>query len=69
MTTAAIAVDDWKLPTFEKRLTEAGYKYTKKKGTGVFDKCVFLNVESDNMPDLHELIKKTNAEATKERMN
>lgn len=24
---AAIALDDWKLPVFRKRLTEAGFKY------------------------------------------
>ena len=67
MTIAAIAIDDWKIPTFEKRLTEAGYEYTKKKGTGIYDKCTFLNVKSDDMVKLHEVIKKANSEATKEK--
>jgi len=69
MSTAAIAIDNWKVSTFEKVLTEAGYKFKKKKGTGIYNKCVFLSVESDDMVKLHEVIKKAQNEAAKAKTN
>lgn len=53
---AAIAVDNWKLAVFRKRLTEAGFEY---KDAGAFTPNVtILTVITDDLSKLHELLKK-----------
>lgn len=43
---AGIAVDNWKLPVFRKRLTEAGYKY--EDGGALTGEATLLTVETNN---------------------
>lgn len=51
---AGIAVDNWKLPVFRKRLTEAGYIY-KDAGALTHD-TTLLQVETDDVPGLTKVI-------------
>lgn len=49
-----IALDDWKLPVFRKRLTEAGYEY---EDAGSFTPgTTILTVETDDMLALKKVI-------------
>jgi hypothetical protein len=57
---AAIAVDNWKLPVFRKRLTEAGYQY---QDAGAFTgDTTILTVQTDNMLALKKVLEKCQAE-------
>jgi hypothetical protein len=60
---AAIALDDWKLPVFRKRLTEAGYEYTD--AGGFLGNNTILHVETDNMLALKKVIEACQAECRK----
>ena len=62
---AAIGVDDWKLPVFRKRLTEAGYTY--KDAGALTPDTTILTVETDNMLALKTVIEKCQAECRKVR--
>lgn len=57
---AGIAVDDWKLPVFRKRLTEAGYQY-EDAGPFTGDTTI-LTVETDDMLALKKVIEACQAE-------
>lgn len=57
---AGIAVDNWKLPVFRKRLTEAGFEYTDS-GAFTHD-TTLLTVETDNMLKLKRVLEKCQAE-------
>ena len=61
---AGIAVDNWKLPVFRKRLTEAGYKY-EDAGAFTADTTV-LTVETNDMLKLKALLEKCQAECRKQ---
>lgn len=62
MSTAGIAIDNWKLPIFERHLSQSGY---------TFEKCPFtvdtmlLTVKTTNIEALAHVIKKANTEAAK----
>lgn len=56
-----IAIDDWKLPTFERRLTAAGYTFDTSKMTD--DGCLFLRVNTENVQALAVVIQAANDEA------
>lgn len=60
---AAIAIDDWKLPIFERHLSQAGYTF-KNVGNLTADTLV-LHVETPNMVALGEVVKAANAEAAR----
>ena len=60
---AGIAIDDWKLPIFERHLTEAGYFYEKK--TGVTKDTLLLTVETDDLAALEPVVVAANVEAAK----
>lgn len=60
---AGIAVDDWKLPVFRKRLTEAGYTYAD--GGPLPGDVTLLTVKTDNMLKLKALLEKCQAECRK----
>lgn len=49
-----VAVDDWKLPIFRKRLSEAGYAY--EDGGTLVGETTLLTVETDNMLALKKVI-------------
>ena len=57
---AGIAVDDWKLPVFRKRLTEAGFKY--EDAGEMTPNVTLLKVETDNMFKLKNVLEKCQAE-------
>lgn len=58
---AAIAIDDWKLPIFERRLSQAGYEF---KNAGLLTAhCLILSVETENAEALAGVIKAANTEA------
>jgi hypothetical protein len=62
---AAIAVDDWKLPVFRKRPTEAGYRY---EDAGAFTTdTTMLTVQTDNMLALKALLEKCQAECREQK--
>jgi hypothetical protein len=60
---AAIALDDWKLPVFRKRLTEAGYEYTD--AGGFLGSNTILHVETDNILALKRVIEACQTECRK----
>lgn len=65
---AAIAIDDWKLPIFEKHLSEAGFTYTQSKG--LTKKTLMLYVESADlaaMAELEKVVRTANAAADKSK--
>ena len=64
MPIAAVIIDDWKLPTFKRILTDAGYKFTEHDG--VFPNTVCLKVEATNMVILGDIINTCNV-ATPDR--
>lgn len=58
---AAIAIDDWKLPIFDRHLMEAGYTY--EKHLGVTAKTLTLTVSTDDLMALAVVVKAANSEA------
>lgn len=60
---AGIAVDDWKLPVFRKRLEAAGYEY---RDAGPFTgDTTFLTVETSDMLALKKVLEACEAECRK----
>lgn len=57
---AGIAVDNWKLPVFRKRLTEAGYAY--EDGGAITAEATLLTVETNNMLALKKVLEKCQTE-------
>lgn len=59
--TAGIAIDDWKLPIFERHLRQAGYPFTNagKLTAGT----LVLKVETINLEALAVVVKAANDEA------
>jgi ABC-type transport system substrate-binding protein len=57
---AGIAVDNWKLPVFRKRLEEAGYEYTD--GGPLTGDTTILTVETSNMLALKTVLEECQAE-------
>lgn len=60
---AGIVVDDWKLPVFRKRLTDAGYAYTDAGGF-THDTTV-LTVEYSNVLHLKGIVEECQAECAR----
>ena len=60
---AGIAVDNWKLPVFRRRLSEAGYAY--EDGGGLTGDTTLLTVETDNMFKLKKVLEECQAECRK----
>lgn len=58
--TAGIALDDWKLPVFRKRLEAAGYAY--RDAGGFTANTTILTVETDDMLALKRVIEACQAE-------
>jgi hypothetical protein len=57
---AGIAVDNWKLPVFRKRLTEAGYEY--KDAGGLTGDTTILTVETTDILKLKKVLERCQAE-------
>ena len=62
---AGIAVDNWKLPVFRKRLSEAGYDYNDC-GQLIGD-TTLLTVETNNMLALKKVLERCQSECRKMR--
>ena len=61
MSKAAIAIDEWKLPIFERHLQQSGYAF---KNAGNFTAgALMLQVETTNLVALGEVVKAANTEA------
>ena len=58
---ACIAVDDWKLDLFRRRLVEAGYEFTE--GPGLAADTRHLYVEAGDATALARVVGAANAEA------
>lgn len=56
-----IAIDDWKLPIFERHLLQAGHVYEKRPG--VTKDTLLLTVETDDARALETVVRAANAEA------
>ena len=51
-----IAIDDWKLPTFQKYLKKTGYTY--EQGEGLTPNTFMLYVTTDNPLKLQKVVEK-----------
>ena len=60
-----IAIDEWKLAIFDRRLTQAGYAYSNA-GRLTAD-TLLLKIETDNPIALEQVIRAAQAEAAQER--
>lgn len=56
-----IAIDDWKLPVFEKHLTDAGMKY--EVGNGITAGCLTIYLFSDSQDRVVQIVKAANEAA------
>lgn len=60
---AGIVIDAWKLPIFERHLTQSGYSFTN--AGPLVAGTLFLSVETTNAEALQEVLKAANTEAAK----
>lgn len=60
-----IAIDDWKLPIFERHLSKAGYIYDKK--LGLTSDTLLLTVKTEDAATLEVVVRAANAEAATTR--
>lgn len=65
MTNIGIALDDWKLPIFEKALKKAGYNYAVEGGLSPGTKM--LRVLVSDVKGFKKIIRKANNAAAKTR--
>lgn len=63
MSKAVIAIDDWKLPIFNKHLNRANIPFTLE--TDVIKHVIFITVHTDNLLTLGRVVQAANAEADK----
>lgn len=60
MKTAAVCIDDWKLPVFKKHLDAAGYSYTEHPG--ITKDALTLRVKYEWVANLKPIIEAANLE-------
>lgn len=65
--TAAIIIDDWKLPFFEARLKEAGYAYIQE--VGISPDTLVLRVKYQDQGGLQKIVQSANKEARNSKLN
>jgi len=58
---AAIAIDDWKQPIFERHLSQAGYAYAT--GPGLTSDTRLMTVTTENPQALEIVVRAANTEA------
>lgn len=61
-----IGLDDWKLPVFRKRLTEAGFTYTD--AGGLTHDTTVLTVETDDIFALKKVVERCQRECRRGRL-
>lgn len=64
---AGVICDDWKLPVFRKRLTEAGFTY--EDGGAPIPNCTNLIVVTDDMVGLAAVVAECQAECAAQKRN
>lgn len=64
---AGIAIDDWKLPIFDRHLTTSGYSY--EKHPGLIEDTLTLTVETDDVKALEKVVRAANAESAARKGN
>lgn len=62
---AGIVVDDWKLPVFRKRLTDAGFTYTD--AGGLTHDATVLTVVTDDMLKLKRVLESCQTECRRQK--
>lgn len=60
---AAIVIDEWKAPIFERHLAQSGYAYDK--GPGLSAGTLLLMVKTTNLTALEGVVRAANTEAAK----
>lgn len=65
MSKAGIAVDDWKLPVFRKRLKAAGYTY--EDAGSLTPGTTTLTVQTDNILALKKVLEQCQSECAKQK--
>lgn len=63
MPKAAVAIDNWKLPIFERHLQQAGYSF--ERTDGLTEDAMILTVTTENLVALGEVVKAANTEAAR----
>lgn len=63
MRKAAIAIDEWKLPIFERHLKQAGYAF--ENAGHLTAETLVLKVNTTNLAALGEVVKAANNEAAR----
>lgn len=66
MLKAAIAIDDWKLPIFERHLSDAGYKF--ERVPGLTNNTLILSVMTLSVKELEVVVRAANTEARKGKL-
>ena len=66
MPKAAIAIDDWKLPIFERHLAGAGYEF--EQHPGLTGNTLTLTVTTPCLNALEVVVRAANTEAQKRKM-
>ena len=61
MSKAGIVIDSWKLPIFERHLSQDGYTY--EQGPGVTPDTLSLFVHTENLKALEIVVRAANTEA------
>lgn len=61
--TAAVLIEEWKLPVFSRHLREAGYSYDT--AGGLIDGTITLRVSFDDVVKLKSIIETANKECMK----
>jgi len=67
MKTAAIAIDDWKLPIFKEELDKSSYKY--EEVGEITEGTLILKVQVKNLAKLEKVVKRANVRAARSKMN
>lgn len=60
---AGIVIDEWKLPIFERHLSQSGY--THEKGPGLVPGTLLLTVVTENVTALGLVVRAANQEAAR----
>jgi hypothetical protein len=66
MPKAAIAIDDWKLPIFERHLVGAGYEF--EQHPGLTSDTLTLTVVTPSVEELEVVVRAANTEAQKRKL-
>ncbi len=64
---AGIAIDDWKLPIFERHLQQAGYSFDQ--GVKLTAGTLFITVETKSREALEAVVRAANEEARRSKLS